>query len=68
MGAFNEWTKGSWLAEAAARNIKTVALNILYGAAVAARINNLHSQGVKLSHQAARIEPLKAQKIETMII
>jgi len=68
MGAFNEWTKGSWLAEPAARNITTVALNILYGAAVVARINNLHTQGVKLSNQAMRFEPLEAQKIETMII
>ena len=68
MGAFNEWTKGSWLAEPAARNITTVALNILYGAAVVARINNLRTQGVKLSNQAVRVEPLEAQKIETMII
>lgn len=68
MGAFNEWTKGSWLEEPAARNIKTVALNILYGAAVVARINNLRTQGVNFSNQAICVEPLETQKIETMTI
>jgi trans-AT polyketide synthase, acyltransferase and oxidoreductase domains len=67
MGAFNEWTKGSWLAEPAARNIATVALNILYGAAVVARINNLHTQGVTLSNQTAHVEPLEISVIEQKI-
>ncbi len=67
MGAFNEWTKGSWLAEPAARNVATVALNILYGAAVVARINNLRHQGVRLADQVTHVEPLAAETIETKI-
>ena len=67
MGAFNEWTKGSWLAEPAARNISTVALNILYGAAVIARINNLRTQGVTLTNQVARVEPQEISVIEQNI-
>ena len=68
MGAFNEWTRGSWLAEPAKRNVVTVALNILYGAAVATRINSLRNQGVKFSVQVTHFEPLEVQEIESRII
>lgn len=67
MGAFNEWTKDTWLAEPAARNVASVALNILYGAAVIARINNLRHQGVCLSDSIAHVAPLTAEKIESKI-
>src|SRR5262249_32778002 len=33
MGAFNEWTKGSFLEQAKNRNVVTVALNLIYGSA-----------------------------------
>jgi trans-AT polyketide synthase/acyltransferase/oxidoreductase domain-containing protein len=48
MGAFNEWTKGTFLERAANRKVVTVALNLLYGAAVMMRLNTLRSQGVNL--------------------
>ena len=64
MGAFNEWTKGSWLAEPANRTISTVAMNILYGAAVVTRINILRNQGVNLSDQVTHLEPQKIDVIE----
>ncbi len=67
MGAFNEWVKGSWLAAPAARNVTTVAANILYGAAVIARINNLRTQDVRLSNQVARVEPQEISVIEQNI-
>jgi hypothetical protein len=64
MGAFNEWTKGSWLAEPANRTIVTVAMNLLYGAAVVTRINTLRNQGVKFSDQVTHLAPHEISVIE----
>ena len=44
MGAFNEWSKGSFLANVAQRQVVPVALNILFGAAVLLRANQLAMQ------------------------
>jgi trans-AT polyketide synthase/acyltransferase/oxidoreductase domain-containing protein len=60
MGAFNEWVKGSFLEEPANRKVVTVAMNILYGAAVMNRLNSLANQGVRLP---TRIEPLTLEEI-----
>jgi trans-AT polyketide synthase, acyltransferase and oxidoreductase domains len=48
MGAFNEWAKGSFLEQAENRTVVTVALNLVYGAAVTLRRSQLRSQGVNL--------------------
>jgi PfaD family protein len=64
MGAFNEWTRGSWLAEPANRTIATVAMNLLYGAAVVTRINGLRNQGVKFSDQVTHLAPQEISVIE----
>ncbi|MDP6356896.1 MAG: PfaD family polyunsaturated fatty acid/polyketide biosynthesis protein [Planctomycetota bacterium] len=64
MGAFNEWVKGSFLEEPANRKVVTVAMNILYGAAVMNRLHSLANQGVKLS---TRIEPLPLEEIQVMV-
>ncbi len=68
MGAFNEWSKGSWLAEPANRTIVTVAMNLLYGAAVVTRINALRNQGVKLSDQVTHLAPQEISVIEQNIL
>lgn len=47
MGAFNEWTRGSDLANASERSVATVARNLLFGAAVLTRSNTLRAQGVQ---------------------
>ena len=39
MGAFNEWAKGSFLERPRNRRVVTVALNLLYGAAVLTRLH-----------------------------
>ena len=57
MGAFNEWTKGTFLAQPQNRRVATVAYNLLHGAAVMQRINLLRSQGFPVPSDAARIEP-----------
>ncbi len=64
MGAFNEWVKGSWLESPVNRKVVTVAMILLYGAAVMTRINNLRNQGVKLPFQALKIRPLEEDVIK----
>ncbi|MEA3544508.1 MAG: PfaD family polyunsaturated fatty acid/polyketide biosynthesis protein, partial [Thermodesulfobacteriota bacterium] len=44
MGAFNEWARGSFLEDVAQRKVVTVAYNILFGAAVLLRANQLKQQ------------------------
>ncbi len=46
MGAFNEWATGSFLEQAANRKVATVAMNVLHGAALILRRQQLHWQGV----------------------
>jgi PfaD family protein len=46
IGAFNEWTRGTFLAEPAERRAVVVAANLLAGAAAITRARNLLSQGV----------------------
>jgi len=45
MGAFNQWVKGSFLEKPENRKTVTVAMNLLYGAAVVTRVNWLRFQG-----------------------
>jgi PfaD family protein len=44
MGAFNEWTKGTFLENVSNRKVVTVALNLLHGAAATMRLNALKCQ------------------------
>jgi hypothetical protein len=46
MGALNEWARGSFLEPPENRRVVTVALNLLYGAAMTLRQAHLRSQGV----------------------
>lgn len=46
MGAFNEWTKGSWLEKAENRRVAEVGLSLLHGAAVQLRSQALRNQGI----------------------
>src|SRR5262249_6035389 len=55
MGAFNEWVKGSFLERPENRRVVTVAMNILYGAAVLMRANSLRCQGVPISTSVLRV-------------
>lgn len=59
MGAFNEWTRGTFLAKAENRKVVTVALNILHGAAVINRLNFLRMQGF---HQLADFTPVPLEE------
>jgi PfaD family protein len=64
MAAFNEWVRGSFLERAETRNVVTVALNILYGAAVLARARTMRAQGVPIPPGVPRLAPLESAEIE----
>ncbi|MBY0525166.1 MAG: PfaD family polyunsaturated fatty acid/polyketide biosynthesis protein [Gemmataceae bacterium] len=64
MGAFNEWVKGSFLERPENRRVVTVALNILYGAAVLTRANHLRSQGFRLPPGCPPLAPLEPTELE----
>ena len=49
MGAFNEWVRGTYLADAANRRVVDVALHILTGAAYLSRLRQLNALGVQTS-------------------
>jgi trans-AT polyketide synthase, acyltransferase and oxidoreductase domains len=63
MGAFNHWAKGTFLEKSENRRTVTVAMNLLFGAAVATRINWLRQQGIALPQNAFKIQPLEPAKI-----
>jgi len=67
MGAFNEWTRDTFLAETNNRDAVTVAMNILFGAAVLSRINGLQKQGVKLPVELAQFNPMKCEAIQNYL-
>lgn len=67
MGAFNEWVRGSFLESVAERNVVTVAYNILFGAAVLMRVNQLKQQDRNFELNSALLQPLEINKIEEFL-
>ncbi len=67
MGAFNEWVKGSFLEATEQRRVTTVAWNILFGAAVLIRANQLKLQGVHLDDEDALTTPLEIEQIKEFL-
>ncbi len=68
MGAFNEWVKDSYLDPPENRKIATVALNILYGAAVVTRVGMLRNQGVRLPSELTSIVPQEVGRLEEYLL
>ena len=64
MGAFNEWVTGSFLEAPARRTVSTVALNILFGAAVLTHANILRYQGIQLPPESMHTQPLEDTQIK----
>ncbi len=64
MAAFNDWVRGSFLERPENRRVATVALNILYGAAVLQRARVLNAQGVAVAPGIPRLAPLESFEIE----
>ena len=64
MGAFNEWARDSFLQDAEQRDVASVALNILFGAAVIVRANQMSIQGIRTEYGEALTRPLPADTIK----
>jgi len=64
MGSFNEWVAGSFLEAPARRTIKTVAFNILFGAALLTRATILRCQGVPIPQDVLQMKPLELAQIK----
>lgn len=58
-GAFNAWVKGSFLEPASARSVVEVAANLLEGAAVITRAQQLRTYGVPVPEEAFAFSPRK---------
>jgi PfaD family protein len=57
MGAFNAWTRGTFLAEPGNRSVVQIGLNLLEGAAVITRAQQLRSYGVAVPADAFDFRP-----------
>ena len=68
MGAFNEWTRGSFLEKPENRSVVVVARNLLYGAAVKLRLQQLFTQGIRLPVGLAGWHPLEPAAIEEALV
>jgi len=64
IGAFNEWTRGSFLQDWERRRVAPLALNLLHGAAVLTRAAMLRSQGVSLRPQHLDASPRPVAELE----
>lgn len=66
MGAFNEWTRGSFLEDWRERRVALVARNLMAGAAVLTRVHALRQQH-PVPACAARFEPARAAELEALM-
>lgn len=60
IGPFNDWTRGTYLAEPQNRHVVDVARQILTGAAYLARVQSLRNAGVQVSARLASYYPHSA--------
>ncbi|KAF0174680.1 MAG: PfaD family protein [Limisphaerales bacterium] len=67
MGAFNEWTRGTFLAQPENRRAEVVALNLLYGAAKHLRAVALRLQGIPLSPEEAVCAPIEPNRLHELL-
>jgi trans-AT polyketide synthase/acyltransferase/oxidoreductase domain-containing protein len=64
IGAFNAWVKGTFLESPDNRKTAEIAMNLLFGAAILARSNQLTQQGIRLPYQACQYVPKRLEEIE----
>ncbi len=57
MGAFNDWTRGTYLEQMENRHVADAALQILTGAAYLARVRTLEAQGINMPAELRRYRP-----------
>lgn len=68
MGAFNEWARGSFLEQPQQRQVVTVALNILYGAALVQRVNQFKQLVGSLETTDDLYAPLTVDQIKEYVL
>lgn len=61
MGAFNDWVRGSFLEDPSERDAVTIALNLLEGAAIVTRAQQLRSFGVPVPSRAFKVTPRRVR-------
>jgi PfaD family protein len=66
IGAFNEWTQGTFLQDPGRREVVTVARNLLTGAAALTRAGWLRAQGVVLPADAERFAPREVAELDAL--
>jgi PfaD family protein len=64
MAAFNDWVRGSFLEVPENRDVATLALNLLHGAAVLTRTRTMTTQGVPVLAGFPQLRPLPRPEIE----
>jgi PfaD family protein len=57
IGSFNDWTRGTFLEDGTARNVKQIGLNIIEGAAVATRAHQARCHGIDVPPAAFNFPP-----------
>lgn len=67
MGAFNEWARGSFLEDVQQRKVVNVAFNILFGAAVLQRANQLKQQGSQFQFNSSMLAPMEIDEIKEFL-
>ncbi len=67
MGAFNEWTKGTFLETVENRLAETVCHNLLVGAAYLTRLNELRNQGLGIKATTAAFAPLEPEALAKIL-
>lgn len=67
MGAFNEWAKGTFLERPERREVVTVAMNLLVGAAVVLRRSWLQTQGLAASSGGESFRPAEPAELHALM-
>ena len=67
MGAFNQWAKGTFLENSDNRKTVTVAMNLLFGAAVTTRVNWLRLQGIALPQDSVQFHATELSRIRELL-
>ena len=67
MGAFNEWTRDTFLAQPEQRRAEVVALNLLYGAAKHLRAVALRLQGIALLPEDTTCVPIEPNRLRELL-
>ncbi|MBK1986820.1 PfaD family polyunsaturated fatty acid/polyketide biosynthesis protein [Sphaerospermopsis aphanizomenoides BCCUSP55] len=60
MGSFNDWVRGSYLAEPQNRHVVDIAHHIMLGTAFLYRIQNLKFQGLQISNFYSQYHPVRS--------